>query len=158
MDFSELYRRYAPDVYRFALYLTGQSGEAEDITAETFARVWTSPEPLRTATVKAYLFTIARHLYRHGRRIHSRHVALDEQLVDPLIEPTRWGGAHQQQFQSMLAGLQQLPELSRAELLMYAVDGMPYEQIAQVLKLSLPAVKVRIHRARLALAQSKHEI
>jgi RNA polymerase sigma-70 factor (ECF subfamily) len=58
----------------------------------------------------------------------------------------------------MLAGLQQLPELSRAELLMYAVDGMPYEQIAQVLKLSLPAVKVRIHRARLALAQSKHEI
>jgi RNA polymerase sigma-70 factor (ECF subfamily) len=157
MDFSELYRRYAPDVYRFALYLTGQSSEAEDITAETFARVWTSPEPLRIATVKAYLFTIARNLYRHGRRIQSRHVALDEQLLDPSLSPPAVL-AHQQQFQSMLAGLQQLPELSRAALLMYAVDGMPYEQIAQVLKLSLPAVKVKIHRARLALAQSKHEI
>lgn len=104
MDFSELYRRYAPDVYRFALYLTGQSSEAEDITAETFARVWTSPEPLRTATVKAYLFTIARHLYRHGRRIHSRHVALDEQLVDPLIEPTRWGGHISSNFKACWRG------------------------------------------------------
>lgn len=87
MDFSELYQRYAPDVYRFAFYLTGQSSDAEDITAETFARVWTSPEPLRAATVKAYLFTIARNLYRHARRIQARHVALDEEIMDPSLSP-----------------------------------------------------------------------
>jgi len=37
-DFSEIYRRYAPDVFRFALYLSGNRGDAEDITSETFVR------------------------------------------------------------------------------------------------------------------------
>ena len=156
MDFDELYRRHAPDVYRFALYLTGQRSDAEDITAETFARVWTSPEPLRMTTVKAYLFTIARNLYRHGRRIQSRQVAIDEDLRDPALGPLAQA-AQKQEVQSMLAGLQELPELSRSALLMYAVDGMPYEQIAQVLSLSLAAVKVKIHRARVALAQTRQE-
>jgi len=43
-DFSSLYRKYASDVYRFALYLSNERGEAEDITSETFVRAWTSPE------------------------------------------------------------------------------------------------------------------
>jgi RNA polymerase sigma-70 factor, ECF subfamily len=151
MDFSELYRRYAPDVHRFALYLTGQHSDAEDITAETFARVWVSTEPLRVTSVKAYLFTIARNLHRQGWRTRSRQVPMDEEMRDPGIGPAEQV-AQQQRLQSMLAGLQRLPEVSRAALLMYAVDGMPYEQIAEVLNVSLAAVKVKIHRARVALA------
>ena len=42
-DFSSLYKKYAPDVYRFALYLSGERGDAEDITSETFVRAWTAP-------------------------------------------------------------------------------------------------------------------
>ena len=61
-DFSALYKKYAPDVFGFALYLSGERGEAEDITSETFVRVWTSPEPIEMATVRGYLFTIARAL------------------------------------------------------------------------------------------------
>jgi len=51
-----------------------------------------------------------------------------------------------------IAGLQKLPELSRSAVLMHAVDGMAYEEIARVLGLTVAAVKVRIHRARFALA------
>jgi RNA polymerase sigma-70 factor (ECF subfamily) len=65
-DFSTLYKKYAPDVFRFALYLSGNRGQAEDITSETFVRAWTSPETIKVATVKAYLFTIARNLFLHG--------------------------------------------------------------------------------------------
>ena len=54
-DFAELYKKYAPDVYRFALYLSGEKSEAEDITSDTFVRAWTSSEAIRVATVKAYL-------------------------------------------------------------------------------------------------------
>ena len=86
-DFSTLYKQYAPDVHRFALYLSGQRADAEDITAETFARVWASPEPIVMATVKGYLFTIARHLFLHGLRKSSRHDALDEDLPDPRMGP-----------------------------------------------------------------------
>lgn len=154
MEFEDLYRRYSRDVYRFALYLTGQRSDAEDITAETFARVWTSSEPLRAATVKAYLFTIARNLYRHGRRFQARHVPLDDDIHDPLLSASAQV-EQQQDLHRLLAALQQLPEVSRAALLMYGVEGMTYEQIAQVLQLSLAAVKVKIHRARLALAPAR---
>ena len=71
-NFGELYRQYAPDVFRFALYLSGERADAEDITAETFVRAWSAPEPVRMSTVKGYLFTIARNLFLQGRRRKSR--------------------------------------------------------------------------------------
>ena len=149
--FSSLYKRYAPDVYRFALYLSSERGEAEDITSETFVRAWTSPEPIEMATVKAYLFTIARNLFLQGLRKKSRTVALHDELRDPQAGP--YAQAEQKEkLQSVMAELQKLPEASRSALLMSAVDGMAYEEIAQVLGVSLAAVKVKIHRARLALA------
>src|ERR1700721_2232298 len=85
--FGELYKKYAPDVYRFALYLSGEHGEAQDITSEVFVRAWATSEPIRTATVKAYLFAIARNLFLQGLRKKSRHVALDEDLRDPQASP-----------------------------------------------------------------------
>ena len=64
--FHELYESYSRDVYRFALYLSGDPALADDVTSETFIRVWSSPEPIRLATVKAYLLTIARNLLPDG--------------------------------------------------------------------------------------------
>ena len=61
--FHELYEKYSRDVYRFALYLSGDPALADDVTSETFVRVWSSPEPVRLATVKAYLLSIARNLW-----------------------------------------------------------------------------------------------
>jgi RNA polymerase sigma-70 factor (ECF subfamily) len=149
--FRALYKKYAPDVYHFALYLSGERAEAEDITSETFVRVWTSSEPIRMATVKAYLFTIARNLFLQGLRKRSRHVALDEEMRDPQASP--YEQAEQKaEVRAVLAGLQKLPEIDRSALLMRAFDEMPYEEIARALGISLAAVKVKIHRARLALA------
>jgi RNA polymerase sigma-70 factor (ECF subfamily) len=150
-DFTALYKKHAPDVYRFALYLSGERGEAEDITSETFVRAWTSPGPIEMATVKSYLFTIARNLFLQGLRKKSRHVALDVEMRDPQAGP-HVQAERKEKLHSVMAELQRLPEASRSALLMRAVDGMAYEEIAQVLGISLSAVKVKIHRARLALA------
>jgi RNA polymerase sigma-70 factor (ECF subfamily) len=149
--FDALYKKYAPDVYHFALYLSGERGEAEDITSETFVRVWASSEPIRVATVKGYLFTIARNLFLQGLRKKSRQVALDDDLRDPQASP--YTQAEQKaELHAVLAELQKLPEIDRAALLMRAFDEMPYEEIARALGISLAAVKVKIHRARLAIA------
>ncbi len=150
-DFSSLYKQYAPDVYRFALYLSGERGDAEDITSETFVRAWTSSEPIRMETAKGYLFAIARNLFLQGLRKKSRHVALDDNLRAPGASPYMQAEG-KQEMQFLLTRLQELPEESRAALLMRAVDGMAYEEIARALGISLAAVKVKIHRARLALA------
>src|SRR6266566_6696374 len=84
--FHELYEKYSRDVYRFALYLSGDPALADDVTSETFIRVWSSPEPVRLATVKAYLLTIARNLWLMERRRCLRRQGLDE-LNETLPEP-----------------------------------------------------------------------
>ena len=81
-DFSELYGRYAPEIFRFALYLTGNRGDAEDITSETFARLWASSEPIRNQSIKGYLCTIARNVFLHGMRRQSRRAELPDDLPD----------------------------------------------------------------------------
>jgi RNA polymerase sigma-70 factor (ECF subfamily) len=58
-----------------------------------------------------------------------------------------------QDLETTRAALQHLPEGERAALLMAAWDGLPHEQIAAALGCSVPAVKVRVHRARLRLRQ-----
>ena len=149
-DFTTLYKKYAPDVFRFVLYLSGDRGQAEDITSETFVRAWTSRERIEVATVKGYLFTIARNLFLHGLRRKLRHVHLDQELPDPQASP--YDHAEQkQEFRAVLAGLQELPEIDRAALLMRALEDMPYDEISRVLGISLSSTKVKIHRARLAL-------
>jgi DNA-directed RNA polymerase specialized sigma24 family protein len=62
-QFRELYERYYADVYRFALFLTGDVARAEDLTADTFVRAWTARERIRQNTVRAYLLTITRNLF-----------------------------------------------------------------------------------------------
>jgi RNA polymerase sigma-70 factor (ECF subfamily) len=102
------------------------------------------------ATVKGYLFTIARNLYLQGLRSKRRHVALAEELRDPQPDP-HVRAEQSAKVDAVFAGLQKLPEADRAALVMRAVDGMAYEEIARSLGISLAAVKVRIHRARIAL-------
>jgi RNA polymerase sigma-70 factor, ECF subfamily len=155
-DFSELYSRHAPDVYRFALYLSGNRHEAEDVTSETFVRAWTATVPIRTATAKGYLLTIARNLFLQRLSRRSRHVALDDQLRDPRAS-TEARAEQNSELQVALAALQRLPEGDRAALVMRALDELPYEEIARALQISLSAAKVRVHRARLALADIRLE-
>jgi RNA polymerase sigma-70 factor (ECF subfamily) len=57
------------------------------------------------------------------------------------------------ELEAVLRALKTLPETDRAALLMHAQDGMPYAEIAVALDISLAAVKVKIHRARLKLNQ-----
>ncbi len=152
-DFSALYRKHAPDVFRFALYLCGERSEAEDITAETFVRVWASPERIEMATVKGYLFTIARNLFLQGLRKKPRQVELDldREPEDGQASPQARAEG-KAELRAVVAGMQKLPEVDRAVLLMRAFDGMPYEEIARALDISLGAAKVKVHRARLALS------
>jgi len=156
VDLSSLYQRYAKDVYRFSLYLSGDPALAEDLTSETFLRVWIVRERVRLATVKAFLFTIARNLFLQWRRKNLSRADLDDTIPDPRPGP---GESTEQSMAlaAVLARLGRLAELDRAALLMQA-DGVPYEDIARALGIGVAAAKVRVHRARRRLASSETNV
>jgi RNA polymerase sigma-70 factor (ECF subfamily) len=149
-DAHEIYERYARDVHRFVLYLSGNPALADDITAETFVRLWTAPGDIRSATVKSYLFTIARNLYLTGQRRRGRETALDASLQAATPSPETLAVVRDE-ARRVLEALGRLPEIDRAALLLHAREQMPYQEIASILGLSVAAVKVKIHRARVRL-------
>ena len=87
LNFQDLYDSYADQVYRFALWFAGDSSEAEDITSETFIRAWARNSTIRTETLKAYLFAIARNVYLERLRKSKRQVSLDDVYPDPSPGP-----------------------------------------------------------------------
>ena len=148
--FEALYKRYATDVYRFALFLAGNQAHAEDIASETFFRAWTSSDPIRTGTVKAYLLAIARNVYREMLRKGARETELNHDLPDHRPGPEEVA-EKRCELGATLQALQKLSENERTALLMQAQEGLSHQQIAAALGISIAAVKVRIHRARLRL-------
>jgi RNA polymerase sigma-70 factor, ECF subfamily len=150
IDFGGLFERYSQDIYRFALYLSGDQPLAEDICQETFVRAWVTPGTIGAGTVKAYLFMIARNLYKDELTRKARQIALDDNAVDPKPGPDAIAGGRLE-LDAVLKALQALTEIDRAALLMSAQDGLSHAEIAATLELSVAAVKVRIHRARIRL-------
>ena len=151
-DFEALYAHYSRDIYRFALYLCGNHAEAEDITSETFVRAWNATGEIRAVTAKSYLFAIARNCYLERLRRGARQTQLDETMPDSTANP--YADAERRiELNRVLGALQQLPEVDRTVLLLRVQEEWSYQEIADAVQISLSAVKVKIHRARLKLAQ-----
>jgi RNA polymerase sigma-70 factor (ECF subfamily) len=149
--FRELYERYYRDVYRFALFLAGDVGRAEDLAADTFVRAWSARDRIRQDTVRAYLLTITRNLHRDALRAARTHVALDDRMADG----APGADVHVERastLRQVRARLRSVRRSDRRALLLYVMRDMSYPEIAAALGISVGAVKSRIFRAREALA------
>ena len=151
ITFHEIYERYAKDVFHYACWLSGCADEADDITSETFTRAWAGRAAIRTETVKAYLFAIARNYYLQDNRKAKRMAGLDSALADPQPGPDQLTESRLELVRAMDA-VQKLSETDRTAFLLRVQHDLPYEEIARVLQLPLTTIKVKIHRARLKLA------
>lgn len=147
LNFQELYESYANEVYRFAYWLAGDSSEAEDITSETFIRAWVNSKTIRTETLKAYLFTIARNVYLERQRKSKRQVALTDVYADPAPGPDERVES-QLELSGVRKVLQTCTEIDRAAFILRVQHELPYAEIARVLGLSLTTAKVKVHRVR----------
>jgi len=147
IGFHELYERHWRDVYRFALFLSGNPAQAEDLASDTFVRAWNARGAIREATVRAYLLTITRNLWRDLQRRDSRLVPL-EAAGEPAIEAR---GDTLVDLGWTARQLELVAVSDRTALLLYARDGLSYEEIARRLDISVGAVKSRVFRARQAL-------
>jgi RNA polymerase sigma-70 factor, ECF subfamily len=148
--FEMLVRRYQAPVYRIALRLLGSSADADDVTQDTFLRAWRSLARFRgDSTFATWLYRIA------TRRCFDllaapRTEILDEDYLGPSVDPASTI-EQRERLRAITQQIQALPPDQRAALVLREFEGLPYEQIANVLETTVPAVKGRIHRARLAL-------
>ena len=156
MTFHRLYKLYAKDVYHFAYWLTCNDAEAKDITSETFVRIWTTKTEPRVATVKAYLFTIARNLFLKSRNRKNRFSEIDEEFADSTTQPDKQAEINSQLTQVMKA-LHRLPDIDKTILIMKAEEEMSYRDIARTTGLSVAAVKVKVFRARIKINKFLNE-
>jgi len=149
--FAPLYKRYAEPIYRFCYRKVGDVDAANDLTAQTFIRAIERIDrfkPQRGASFQAWLFTIARNLVTdRWRRIRPGPLpdAMADSLVDHDPGPEQ-RAVHGDELDRLLGVLDQLPESQRA-IIELRMSGLTTNDIAEVLELSVPAVKSAQSRA-----------
>jgi RNA polymerase sigma-70 factor (ECF subfamily) len=162
--FEELVRQTYLDTYNLALRLTGNEEDARDVVQEAYLRAWKAMKRFRgDAAFSTWLYRItANSSYTlMTKRRRDRVEPLDESAVE--IADTRPGGDPQQAAE--LAGLQEelteavaaLPPKLRAVVVLRDVYDLSHEDIADELGISVPAAKVRLHRARKQLRDTLFE-
>jgi RNA polymerase sigma-70 factor (ECF subfamily) len=129
------------------MWLSGDSFEAEDITSDTFVRAWAHSEKIRTETLKAYLFTIARNLYLERKRKGQRQLPLDDVYPDPAPGPERVIEI-EFELRRIKQTLHSYPEIDRSAFVLRVQHELPYAEIARILQISIPASRVKVHRIR----------
>lgn len=159
-----LVSRYAGLVYRVALRITGNRGDAEEVTWEVMETVARKAGSFRgDSALSSWIYRIAANAaYGKLRARPAPALPLEETLNHAEAEP--WGGAHQDwsawcedptaqaELRTVLErAIGQLPPDYRTPLVLRDIEGLSNQEAAELLDLSLPAVKSRVHRARLAL-------
>lgn len=160
-EFEELALPHINSLYNFALKLTGNTGDAEDLVQETYLRAYKFFHKYKKDTyIKAWLFSILKNtfinIYRKKKKepekvdFHSVEQFID-QLTDNNNKPFK-------QIQDEISknvfddevkvAMDSLSEEFRAIILLSDVEGFSYQEIADILKCPMGTVMSRLHRGR----------
>lgn len=150
-DAEALYRSCHRTVYLYLLRLSGSPDLAEDLLQETFYHAIRGAAGYRgEASPATWLCAIGRRLFLNQAARNSREESRRREADLSLVAYPGYEVENQViQRQAIERALVELPEQQRVALLLRDSDGLPYEEIAEALGLSLSNVKVTIHRARL---------
>jgi RNA polymerase sigma-70 factor (ECF subfamily) len=154
-SWDELVRQHADRVYRLAYRLSGNQHDAEDLTQETFIRVFRSVQNYQPGTFEGWLHRITTNLFldmvRRRGRIRMEALPEDYDRV-PAGEPNPEQIYHDARLGADLqAALDSLPPEFRAAVVLCDIEGLSYEEIGATLGVKLGTVRSRIHRGRQAL-------
>lgn len=155
--FEELYDRYQPAVRRYLIGMCGDMLLAEELT-QVFVRAAASLMLFRgDCSVSVWLFRIARNTYLSWIE-RQRDAEIDTEEFYALPDQRRDGNPEDQLLQAeqratIRRAMGMLPERQRTLLLLRDLQDLSYAEIAVVLEISLAAVKVNLHRARLSFRQ-----
>lgn len=138
------------DLYRTALRVIGNAGEAEDLVQETYFQAWKSFHRFEAGTnCRAWLFKILFHVIQHHRRKWFRFRFAGES--DEMLEQTlQYEPPVPQDLsdEDVLAAFEKIPEQYRAVILLSDVYEFSYKEIHETLGIPIGTVMSRLSRGR----------
>lgn len=165
--FEVLFQQSYAQVYRQARHLLGTEAEAEEVVQEVFLTVYEKAQTFRGESAFAtwlYRLTANAALSRLRRRKRRPEVSIDDylpqfredghHLVRPVVDwssDLETGLARAQMQQLLRQAIEQLAPLDKAVLVLSDFEELSNRDIGEALGLTVPAVKARLHRARLFL-------
>jgi RNA polymerase sigma-70 factor (ECF subfamily) len=170
--FEELLGRYENKLYRLAMRFVRNENDAQEILQEALLSAWRNlPGFEGRAQFGSWMYRVTANAALMFLRARNRHpeVMLDDiepgvlhKVADQSVHGSSedWSQRPDEQFQSeemrrhIQTAVDALPEGLRTVFLVRDVEGLSTEETAELLGLSLPAVKTRLHRARLALREA----
>lgn len=165
--FEELVDRYEDKIFRLAFRFVRNETEAKEILQDTFLLVWRKLDTFKgDSQFGSWLYRVATNAALMRLRAQRRHpeISTEELPVDYLdnygqlpATGENWAKRPDDELQSdelrrrIQKSVDELPEIYRTVFLIRDVEGLSTEETAEVLQISIPTVKTRLHRARLAL-------
>ncbi len=147
--FGSLMVEQIPRLRRYARALTGSAELADDLVQDCLERAWSRSAQWRPGSdLRAWLFTIMHNLYVSAVRARARRPA---ELALPEEEPASRAGESAEDLaasRDIERGIRTLAAEQREVLMLVALEGMRYEEVAAVLDLPLGTVMSRLYRAR----------
>ena len=165
-SFEEVALPLIPDVSRFAYSLTRDSDEADDLVQDTFLRAfraWSSFTP--GTNIRAWLFTICKNTFRRRFKREKLRVEIEREGGDEDAMPIVVShiGAHRRGLgdlfdridvrPALAEALAELPEVFRAIVQLVDIEGLSYQEAAEILEVPVGTVRSRLFRARRRLQE-----
>jgi len=158
-DWAAIVAEHSGRVYRLAYRLTGNRQDAEDLTQDVFVRVFRSLETFEPGNFAGWLHRITTNLFldraRRASRIRMDGFAegAENQILGSEILPEE--AVHDAGFDPDIeAALASLPEKFRVAVVLCDIEGLSYDEIADVLGVKVGTVRSRIHRGRTQLREA----
>ena len=166
--FDEIVRRYANKIYGFALRITRNSSDAEEIFQEVFLTLTKKLDTFRgESKFSSWLYRVtvnASYMYLRSQKKYESNISLenyypyDEKgtLMGRVMEKD-WSSRpdiiifSKEALEIIDKSINELPESYRTVFHLRDIEGLSNEEVADILEISIPAVKSRLHRARLFL-------
>ncbi len=160
--FNQIVRLYETRVYNLCYRMLGDADAAADATQDTFIAAFRNARHFRGGVFKSWLLRIATNACYDALRARKRRPSVSLESADDAEDGNRIDVADQaespdefvlrQELSAVIqAGLAELPEDQRIVLILSDIQGLTYDEIAQIVGINLGTVKSRLSRARAKL-------
>lgn len=157
--------RWLPDVTRFALSLTRDEADADDLVQETYLKAYEAWSTYTPGTeCRGWLFTICRNSFYRRRLREERQVSCDDPELEALAAAAVHASARQGGYADLFTrfdlsdaierAIAELPDSFRDVVLLVDVNDQPYEAAAGLLGVPIGTVRSRLFRARRLLQEA----